>query len=84
MRVLPQVESPANPLVPFTPSHLPAPWLWPLVALDWVFERTTEHLGAFGLWLRRPTGRTLLGLSGLVLLGLAAALLVLDWFGWTR
>ncbi len=54
-----------------------------LIALNGAFDRGAERLGKPGRWLQGTRGRTVLGVTGLCLIGLALLLLVLDWFGWT-
>lgn len=56
--------------------------LRPLVWCNRGYDRVALSLGGVGDWLRRPIGRALLGLTGLVLLAAAAALVVLDRMGW--
>jgi hypothetical protein len=57
-------------------------WLRPVVWANRAFDHAAGWLGAPGRWLRRPWGRTLLGLSGLLLLAGAVAWVVLEWMGW--
>ena len=59
-----------------------AVWLRPVVWGNRVFDHAVGCLGAPGRWLRRPWGRTLLGLAGLLLLAGAIGWVVLDWMGW--
>ncbi len=54
-----------------------------LIALNVAFDRGAERLGKPGRWLQGARGRTVLGATGLCLIGLALLLLILDWFGWT-
>lgn len=56
-----------------------AAWFWPLVWINQGFEAGTRSLGKPARWLRRPSGRTLVGWLGLLLLMGAVALLVWDW-----
>jgi hypothetical protein len=73
------VSSPA----PAERERVPTPlWLRPLVWGNRIFDRCAGLLGAPGRWLRRPWGRTLLGLTGLLLLAAALGWMVLDWMGW--
>ncbi len=66
-------------------NHEPDGILWRfLVWGNHLFDRGAGRLGPFGRWLRRPTGRTVLGWAGLVLLAAALGWVLLDWFGWTR
>jgi hypothetical protein len=57
--------------------------LRPILWLNRAFDGLAFALGAPGRWLRRPVGRTALGLIGLLLLAAAGALVLLDRFGWT-
>jgi hypothetical protein len=57
-------------------------WLRPVVWINRVFDHCAGLFGAPGRFLRRPWGRTFLGLLGLVLLLAAIGWLVLDWMGW--
>jgi hypothetical protein len=69
--------------IPEAPSS-PAAWfLLPVVWANRFFDRSTLALGESGLWLRSPTGRMLLGLTGLGMLAGAGLWMVRDWFGWT-
>ncbi len=72
---------------PFEPVPVDERWLLglalaPLYWLNGIFEGATGALGPIGKLLRAPAGRNLLGISGLVMLGLAIAWLVKDWLGW--
>jgi hypothetical protein len=66
-------------------SRPPAPplLLRPVLWLNRGFDGLSFAFGAPGRWLRRPAGRTLVGIAGLALLAAAAALVLLDRFGWT-
>ncbi len=77
----PQPEEP-RPLPPVLPPPAP-PWLRPLLWCDRRFDACTGHLGAAGRWLRGPSGRALLGWSGLLLIATSLGLALGDWFGWT-
>ncbi len=57
--------------------------LRPLVWGNRAFDRVALGWGGPGNWLRRPGGRAALGMTGLLLLAAAAALVVLDRIGWT-
>jgi hypothetical protein len=57
-------------------------WLRPVVWANRAFDQVAGCLGAPGRWLRRPWGRTLLGLAGLLLLAAAVGWIVLDRMGW--
>lgn len=83
--ILPAVEPrrfPHAPSLPARPGRLPL-GLRPLVWSNRVFDRFTFALGGLGRWLRRPAGRALLGVSGLLLVAAAVALVVLNRIGWT-
>jgi hypothetical protein len=54
------------------------PLLWPNQA----FDRYAAALGAPGRWLSGPSGRSVIGWTGLLLLAAAAAWGLLDWMGW--
>src|SRR5438270_649809 len=56
--------------------------LWPLVAVNRLFDGVTGVFGWPGLWLRTPGGRSLLGFLGLLLLAAGVARGVLDALGW--
>jgi hypothetical protein len=77
----PVAEEPV-PVSP-APERRPLPWgLRPVVWVNRGFDFCAGCLGAPGRWLRRPWGRTLLGLVGLLLLAGAVGWIVLDWMGW--
>ena len=84
--VLPPPDRPLSPRAALIASRPPQePWLLrPILRINRLFDTVALGLGAPGRWLRRPAGRTLLGLLGLALLGAAAALVLLDRSGWTR
>lgn len=71
-RPLPQPEPVETPAV-----------LWPLVAVNAIFDLFTYPLGRPGRWLRSPSGRTFLGLSGLALLVAAGVCVALGWSRWS-
>jgi hypothetical protein len=54
-------------------------WWLPLEWGNQFFDRCVGRLGKPARWLRRPSGRALLGWSGLMLLAGALALLLWDW-----
>jgi hypothetical protein len=54
-----------------------------LVRCNYAFDRWTFPLGRAGHWLRSPTGRDILGWSGVALLIVAVLWALLDWVGWT-
>jgi hypothetical protein len=58
-------------------------WLLPLAWLNQLFDLATYLLGPFGRLLRSSPGRTLLGLSGVLLLLAAAAWLAVLQMDWT-
>ncbi|MFL5240745.1 MAG: hypothetical protein ACJ8FY_01440 [Gemmataceae bacterium] len=59
------------------------PWiLGPLLWIDHLYESFAANFGRSGLWLRGPSGRAFLGGLGLVGLGLAGALAILERIGW--
>jgi hypothetical protein len=74
--------SPRQALIASRPPG-PAVLLRPILWLNRGFDGLAFALGAPGRWLRRPAGRTLLGVAGLLLLAAALALLLLDRIGWT-
>jgi hypothetical protein len=74
--------SPRAALAASRPPRPPVP-LRPILWLNRLFDAIAFGLGSPGRWLRRPTGRTLLGLVGLLLLAAAAALALIDRIGWT-
>src|SRR5207248_94689 len=65
------------------PNSQGSPALFPLVALNWIFDLYTFPLGPPGRWLRGPGGRTLLGAIGLVCWTLALTWGLVAWMGWT-
>lgn len=73
-----QVASPEQP--PLSPG------LWPLFALNKLFDLFTFLLGPLGTWLRQPSGRNTLGWLGVLMILGAVGWGVADWFGidWTR
>jgi hypothetical protein len=58
-------------------------WLLPLAWFNQAFDLTIGRLGAPGRWACGAQGRAAIGWVGVVLLGLALALFLLDWIGWT-
>src|SRR5262249_12019081 len=83
--VLPPPDRPLSPrqaLISSRPPSEPA-LLRPLLGLTRLFDTAALGLGRPGRWLRRPAGRTTLGLIGLALLAAAVALVLLDRIGWT-
>jgi hypothetical protein len=92
------VETPPNLPLPRTmPSRSPLPengpppklrsrplWMAPFLWIDDCFENATNPFGFLGRWLRQPIGRAFLGWVGVLCLAAAVALVLLDWFGWTR
>jgi hypothetical protein len=83
--VLPQPDRPLSGRQALIASRPPAPplLLRPVLWLNRQFDGLAFGLGAPGRWLRRPVGRTLLGIAGLALLAAAVALALLDRIGWT-
>jgi hypothetical protein len=83
--VLPPPDRPLTPRQALAASRPPRPplLLRPVLWLNRLFDSTAFALGAPGRWLRRPTGRTLLGVVGLLLLAAAVALVVINRIGWT-
>jgi hypothetical protein len=75
--------SPRQGLIASRPPPEPL-LLRPLLGLNRLFDSVALGLGRPGRWLRRPTGRTTLGLIGLALLVAAVAFVLLDRIGWTR
>src|SRR5262249_10207796 len=86
------VAPPSTPVLhPTAPQPMAAPApsarepSWPLAPLVWfnrAFDGFLRPLGPAGRWLRRPAGRNLLGLLGLLGLSAAAALALADGLGW--
>ncbi len=83
--VLPPPDRPLSPRQALIASRPPPDplLLRPLLGLNRLFDTVALGLGRPGRWLRRPTGRTLLGLLGLLLLAAAVACALLGRFGWT-
>src|SRR5581483_10544232 len=83
--VLPPPAPALSPRQGLIASRPPAPplLLRPILWLNRGFDGLSFAFGAPGRWLRRPAGRTVLGTVGLALLAAAAALVLLDRFGWT-
>lgn len=80
-------EPPRSPVAPAEPmvddaAMATAFWLWPLVWSNQLFDHCANRLGLVGRWLRRPSGRGLLGWAGLLLLTAAAVLFIIDWIRW--
>jgi hypothetical protein len=84
--VLPPPDRPVSPRQALISSRPPGDplLLRPLLGLNRVFDSLAMGLGGPGRWLRRPAGRTMLGLIGLALLAAAVGLALLDRIGWTR
>jgi hypothetical protein len=61
----------------------PTPLLLPLVWVNGLFDRVVIAFGPPGRWLRSPSGRTALGVSGLLMLAGGVAWGVLALIGWT-
>ena len=59
------------------------PFLWPLAAIDFAFDRLLLLAGPIGKPLRSRRGKSFLGIAGLLCLGAAAVLWALDSFNWT-
>jgi hypothetical protein len=78
-----RVLSPRQALIASRPPA-PPPLLRPVLWLNRGFDGLALSLGTPGRWLRRPAGRTLLGIAGLALLAAAVALVLFDRIGWTR
>ena len=79
-------EEPTPPADESLTSSLEPPLPFLLLPLFWVtrcFDRCTVPLGAPGRWLRGPTGKSLLGWVGLLLLAVVGGIALHDWFGWT-
>jgi hypothetical protein len=83
--ILPKPDRPVTPRQALIASRPPPESLLlrPLLGLNRLFDTLALSLGSPGRWLRRPTGRTLLGLIGLVLLAAAVMCALLDRIGWT-
>lgn len=77
---VPVVAKPAVAVVPAPPAPV---LLWPLVAVNWVFDRAAGLLGPPGWVLRSGFGKNLLGLVGLGLIAYTAAHLATQ-AGWVR
>jgi hypothetical protein len=84
--VLPPPDRPVSPRQALIASRPPPEplLLRPVLGINRLFDAVALGLGAPGRWLRRPAGRTLLGLIGLALLAAAVAFVLLDQIGWTR
>lgn len=76
----PPPPAPAPQIVYDPQPPLPVP-LWPLAALNWVFDRLAGLLGPPGWLLRSGFGKNVLGLAGIGLLLYTAAHLATD-AGW--
>jgi hypothetical protein len=79
---VPEPLPPRQALAASRPRGVPL-LLRPILWLNRQFDSLTFNLGSPGRWLRRPTGRTVLGFLGLLLLAAAVTLVLLDRFGWT-
>lgn len=87
------MPTPFRPMVPTAPEPVTPPpaieedpplgqaWL-PLLWFDRVFDLWLDLWGPLGNFFRKPTGRNLLGISGLLCLGTAIAWLFCDLFAW--
>ena len=78
--VLSSVPCPSSADGPVSPGW----WLYPVLALNLLFDGLTFLLGPVGRWLRGETGRLLMGWVGvgLFLAGLVWAFL--GWLGWIK
>jgi hypothetical protein len=56
--------------------------LFPLTAMNWTFDLYTLPFGPVGRWLRGSGGRSVLGVTGLILLAIAIGCGVVEWMGW--
>ncbi len=83
--VLPPPDRLLSPRQALIASRPPAPplLLRPVLWINRRFDGFAFGFGSVGHWLRRPTGRTFLGILGLILLAAAVALVILDQIGWT-
>ena len=61
-------------------------FLFPLVALNRIFDLLSYLLGPLGTWLRHPAGRSAMGWLGIVMIIGALGWGLADWFGvdWTH
>lgn len=75
---MPSTPTVDGPTPPRTPTAL-----LPLVWGNRAFDAALSHLGGPGRWLQGRAGKTLLGLTGLLLLVGAMAWGILDWLGWS-
>jgi len=82
------IAKPVEPVVTVdtitaTSAEAPLPlWRWPLGWINLLFDFPASRLGAPGRWARQPSGRKILGWTGVVLLSAAVILLFLEWIGW--
>ncbi len=83
--VLPPPDQPRSPLQALIASRPPQPplVLRPILWLNRRFDGLAFGLGTPGRWLRRPVGRTALGILGLLLLAAAVVLALRDRIDWT-
>jgi len=83
--ILPPPDQPRSPLQSLIASRPPRPplVLRPILWLNRRFDGLAFALGMPGRWLRRPIGRTVLGIVGLLLLAAAVVLALRDRIGWT-
>jgi hypothetical protein len=56
--------------------------LFPLTAINWIFDLYTLPFGRAGRWLRGNAGRNVLGVTGLILLATGIGCGVVQWMGW--
>jgi hypothetical protein len=82
-RPAPTTPAPQPTSAPEPPTPAPGLGLWPVIALNKVFDALTYPLGPLGGWLRGSTGRALLAFLGGVFIVAAGILLTLDWCEWT-
>ncbi len=72
--------------MPELPEPADALTSWFILPVIWgnrLFDRGTRLLGESGVWLRGPSGRAAVGVTGLGMLAAACLWLMRDWLGWT-
>jgi hypothetical protein len=84
--LLPPLPAPPapKPVEPTRSAEPPlSPLWWPCAAITAIVDFCLSLMGPFGLLLRGPAGKSLLGVVGLLCLAGAVVLSAIDWFGWT-
>lgn len=81
--VAPPVRKPVSDPKPIVEPEYSV-WSLPARLCNDGYDRVTGFLGAPGRWLQGPSGRTLIGLAGLLMLLVVAGLALHDCLDWTQ